>query len=269
MFKKVLLSPVLFGLACILMLGGSSIVDAQNLTYAENETIQAQYRDEIGAYRDSERTFEVAREQYAKLGTLASLEQAVSGTRNVLLARSKVLITYLEILKNDLELQHGVNLAQKDEVLERLETQLAYLKKHQDAVLLANDRDAILAVVTDFELNAVAVEDAVYRARTLTAIGKVQTVNDKVRALLADIQKEHAKEETTSLIASRRERAYAETTKHIDDTEAALIKIIDEDYSRGGKLFNKSRFTQFSDQLSVPYVNAQKSLGFLEELLSL
>lgn len=269
MIKKFLRHPFLFAVGCFVFWGSVSTISAQELTYAQNEAMQALYRDEIGAYRDSDRTFQIAKEQYTKLGTLAALEQAVSGTRNVLLARSKVLITYLEILKNDLELQHGVHLVQKQEAIEKLQAQLAYLKTHQDAVLLANDRDAILAVVTDFKQNAPLVEDAAYRARTLMAIGKIQTVNDKAQKLLDDIAAEHAKEEATSLVVSRRERAYAETTKHINETEAALIKIVDQDYTRGNRPFTQSRFTQFSGELSAPYISAQKTLGFLKELLTL
>jgi len=250
-------------------MSGTSSVHAQAVSFEDNEELQNLYRDEIGAYRDSERTFEVSKEQYFKLTTLKALEQAVSGTRNVLLARSKVLITYIEILKNELELQHGVNLVQKDAALELLSTQLTYLKSHQDAVLLANDRDAIASAVANFKENQPNIEDAVYRARTLIAIGKVQTVNDKARALLEDIKKEHAKEEVTSLVASKRDRAYTETTKHIDQTEAAVIKIIDQDYSRTTNQFNKSRFNQLSAELSEPYITAQKTLGFLDELLKL
>ena len=227
------------------------------------------YRDQISVYRDAERTFDVSKGQYIKLQTLASLEEAVLGTRNVLLARSKVLIQYFELLHDELSAQHGVNLQEKEEVLSRLKNQLTYLQQHQDQVLLANDRDALAAVVLDFDEHQELLEDAVYRARTLTAIGKVQTVNDKARALLEDIKKEHAKEPVNTSISAQRDRAYAETTKHIDQTEAEILEIMDSGYNRVANSFTKSRFNQILDDLSDPYVTAQKSLGFLKELLSL
>ena len=163
----------------------SSIISAEEKTLALDELSEKQtlYRDEINVYRNAERTFDVSKEQYLKLGTLASLEEAVSSTRNVLLARSKVLITYLELLRDELANQHGVNLTEKDDALERLDTQLLFLKEHQDAVLLANDRDQLLNVVIVFGEQRELIEDAAYRSRSLVAIGKVQTVNDKAQAL--------------------------------------------------------------------------------------
>lgn len=271
MLKKTFLSVLAIVVAYLLFpfLHTSSTQAQQPIPFIQDSDQQTLYRDQISAYRDAERTFEIAKEQYFQLQTLAALEQAVSGTRNVLLARSKVLITYLEILRNELQLQHGINLQEKEDVLSRLDTQLDYLKAHQDQVLLANDREAILAVVTGFDQNQVGIEDAMYRARTLVAVGKVQTVNDKAKALLDDIKSEHAKEEVTSLVTSRRDRAYAETQRHIDQTESELIALMQEDYARNTKLFNKSRYDQITDKLSDPYVTAQQSLEFLNELLSL
>lgn len=270
MFKSTVQKVLAFGVFLAVVVMVVRPTQAQTLVpFGEDTAKQQLYREQIGSYRDAERTFEISKEQYFQLQTLAALEQAVSGTRNVLLARSKVLISYLEILHTELSLQHGINLQEKEDVLGRLEAQLEYLKAHQDQVLLANDREAVLAVVTGFKQNQIAIEDAVYRARTLIAVGKVQTVNDKARALLEDIKTEHAKEEVTSLVASKRDRAYAETQRHIDQTESAIIEIMQEDYARNTKSFNKSRFSQLTDMLTDPYVTAQKSLEFLEELLSL
>ncbi|MCA9369247.1 MAG: hypothetical protein H6773_01760 [Pseudomonadales bacterium] len=241
------------------------IVFAQSAV--SEDTLQL-YRDQISAYRDSERTFEVAKEQYFKLQTLASLEQAVSGTRNALLARTKVLTTYLTILRTELYAQHGINLTLKDDALERLDTQLAYLKTHEDAVLIANDRAAIATVVTDFSLKQLFIEDAVYRSRLLIEVGKVQTVNDKARTLLADIKKAHEAEKATSLVTAKRERAYTETSTHIEATEAALLELLSQKYTVE-KEFLKGQYTQQSKSINEPYVSAQKAIGFLEELLSL
>ena len=210
----------------------SSIISAEEKTLAVDELSEKQtlYRDEINVYRNAERTFDVSKEQYLKLGTLASLEEAVSSTRNVLLARSKVLITYLELLRDELANQHGVNLTEKDDALERLDTQLLFLKEHQDAVLLANDRDQLLNVVIVFGEQRELIEDAAYRSRSLVAIGKVQTVNDKAQALFDDIKVRQSQDEVTSLVTAKRARAYDETTKHIASTEQAVLSVIDTIY---------------------------------------
>ena len=256
---------------------GSIVLLHPNVTAQETRLLaseeltekQALYREQIGVYRDAERMFDVSKEQYIKLGTLASLEEAVSNTRNALLARSKVLITYLELLRDELANQHGVNLTEKDDALERLDTQLLFLKEHQDAVLLANDRDQLLLVVTTFAEQQDLVEDAVYRARTLVAIGKVQTVNDKAAALLSDIKIRQGQDEVTSLVVAKRERAYDEITKHVASTEQEVLVIIEDTYKRGSGEFDTSKFTQITKDLSDPYVTAQKTLGFLQELLTL
>ena len=227
------------------------------------------YREQINAYRDAERTFAVTKEQYNKLGTLASLEQAVSGTRNALLARSKVLITYLEMVRADLEAQYGISLPEKEAALGLLDTQLAYLKTHQDQLLLATDRDLLRASAVDFSTQKTFIEDATYRARILIAMGKIQTVNDKAATLLADIRTEQAKEPVSSLVQSKRERAYVEIEKHIDETKILLATFMEEGYKKEQREVNQSSFNQLNSKLREPYVTAQKTLGFLSELLTL
>ncbi len=227
------------------------------------------YREQIGLYRTSEDVFKVNKQQYFNLNTLSSLEKAVTSTRDTTLARSEVLITYLELISEKLTATQGIDLDKKDKALADLKSQLEVLLKHQDATLLSTDRDALRAVATDFYLNKELLDHAIYQALVLISIGNIQTVNDKAEALLEDVKLEHGKEKVSSLITAKRERAYTETTKHIDDTNLEIRDIYMQQFKKGDKLFTKANYSQIADALDVPYITSTKTLGFLQELLSI
>ena len=73
------------------------------------------YRDQIEAYRNSEKEFVIAKSHYFNVQTLTALEEAVGATELAMDHRSKVLITYLELIGATLEDTAGVELALKEE----------------------------------------------------------------------------------------------------------------------------------------------------------
>lgn len=226
------------------------------------------YREQITAYRTSEDVFRVNKQQYFNLNTLASLEKAVTSTRDTLLARSKVLVTYLELIEERLTATQGIDLDKKEKALADIESQLTILLEHQDAILLSTDRDALLAVTTSFYSNRELLDHTIYQGLTLIAIGNIQTVNDKAEALLEDIKIEHGKEKVSALVTAKRERAYTETTKHIEDTNTDIRAVLLQQFKKEDKLFTKANYSQIIDALDVPYITATKTLGFLQELLT-
>ena len=61
--------------------------------------VRATYRSQLEQYRTAERKYVLAKEQYLKLNTLVSLEDAVKATREAMLARDQVLTSYLTLLR--------------------------------------------------------------------------------------------------------------------------------------------------------------------------
>jgi hypothetical protein len=81
-------------------------------------------------YRNKERLYTIAYDQYASLKTLASLEDLVIKTKTVALSRDQVLIKYLELLRLNLYASEGVELSVKNQYLQLLEENINALTTH-------------------------------------------------------------------------------------------------------------------------------------------
>jgi len=120
------------------------------------------YRDQIEAYRNSYKNFTVAKTNYTNVDTLTSLEEAVRATRVVMENRTKVLITYLELLVATLEDTSGVELNLKEDSLKQLNSMVMALKIHQEDVVLAKDRLAVNNLSDNFEVYSTQYAQVVY-----------------------------------------------------------------------------------------------------------
>ena len=55
------------------------------------------YRGQLSEYRDADKEFVIAKDQYHQLGTLASINDATEAARKVFALRDQVLISYFEL----------------------------------------------------------------------------------------------------------------------------------------------------------------------------
>ena len=75
------------------------------------------YSQNLEDYRNKERLYTIAYDQYASLKTLASLEDLVIKTKAVALSRDQVLIKYVELVRLNLYASEGVELSVKNQYL--------------------------------------------------------------------------------------------------------------------------------------------------------
>ena len=144
-------------------------------------------RLQIEAYRQSEREYIIAKDQYKNLQTLRLLEDAVAASQRVMADRNKVLITYLEITMVTLKSTEGVNLDFKNEAAASLEEQIEVLRTHGENIQKSQDREAVAAMVEGDAIEPGIINSA-YQGMSLVSTGRLQTVYDKARIILADIQ---------------------------------------------------------------------------------
>ncbi len=227
------------------------------------------YRDQIEAYRNSDKQFNIAKTHYFNVLTLVSLEELVSYTRTAMSDRLKVLITYLELLSVTLEDTTGVELALKEESLKQLRSTIVTLKLHQEDVALAKDRGTLNQLADDFELYVKPYEQVSYRALSLIRIGQIQAVYDAATIIDTDIKKSKEGERVGAVVESKRVRAYQEIQRNFTITNDGLIELNDSVISRENGNFSRSFYENTLSDLEPIYIQMSRSLDHLEELLKL
>ncbi|NCO12530.1 MAG: hypothetical protein COZ34_02475 [Candidatus Pacebacteria bacterium CG_4_10_14_3_um_filter_34_15] len=227
------------------------------------------YRDQIEAYRNSDKQFNIAKTHYFNVLTLISLEELVGSTKLAMSDRLKVLITYLELLSATLEDTTGVELALKEESLKQIRATIIALKLHQEDIALAKDRATFNLLADDFSLFVESYEQVSYRALSLIRIGQIQAVYDAATIIDADIKKSKEGEDVGAVVESKRVRAFQEIQRNFTITNEGLIKLNDKVISREAEDFGRNFYEDTLVNLEPIYIQMSKSLDHLEELLKL
>lgn len=227
------------------------------------------YRDQVEVYRNSEKAFTIAKTNYEQVQTLAALEEAVKATQVVMSDRSRVLITYLELIDAVLIETNGVELDLKDQSHTELFGIINAIKIHQENILVSKDRQAMAFLSDEFEPISLSYQSAVYKALSLIRIGKIQEVHDKSEIIEVDIKKEHDSQDASDAKISRRKRAYAEIEQSFDTVNDNLAELNDTFTKARREGFTRSFYQTILEELAPVYAQISKSLDHLEELITL
>lgn len=237
-------------------------VDTVFLKPQQSEQITALltlYRDQVEKYSKSEREYRTSKAQFEKLTTLQSLEEAIVKTRQAMLDRDDVLITYTELVRAHLQDTQGIEITLKTASDKELETQILELKAHREKVLTSNDRDAIAARAQEFVPISKPIETRITTAVALISLGDLQAVHDKSRLIYAEIRAYHDENPASALREEERQRAYREVESQMENTrlnlESARLKI------------DSASTANIRKDFSSLYAADSKLLEYLEELL--
>lgn len=233
----------------------------------ELDRLRNLYRLQIEAYRQSEREYIIAKDQYKNLQTLRLLEDAVAASQKVMADRNKVLITYLEITMVTLKSTEGVNLDFKNEAAASLEEQIEVLRTHGENIQKSQDREAVAAMVEEFDAIEPGIINSAYQGMSLVSTGRLQTVYDKARIILADIQASQKEEDVSELRKAALDRAYAETERKLDEVKE-LLQVINENYGKQEN-FSSASYSNLSSRLEPVYTGLSQTVAYLDELLEI
>lgn len=234
---------------------------------AQIADVRATYRGQLEQYRTQERQYQIALDQYQRLGTLISLETAVSSTQQLMMTRARVLSTYTNLVRLHVVRQDGVDQAKKDELVTQMDQLLVELDNHQRSVELANDKIRVNALTGEFKPLGKRIEDTCYKALSFLYLGKLQVVYTKADALHEVIKIEESSSSAV-LDNAQRDRAIAETERTFDQV-SVMFKDIEslaygEDITRA-----KSDNQRLREEAKPIYAGLNKILSFLEEILRL
>lgn len=263
-----------FSFLCVILLLGSTLVKAQepeaktDLIWQkqrlEEEIRKARqdYSQNLEEYRNQERFYTIAYDQYTSLKTLTSLEDLVIKTKAVALSRDQVLIKYLELLSLNLYASEGVELSVKNQYLQLLEENIAGLKKHSQALEAKNSQSEVQASLDDFKsftnLNKISEQ-----ILALLAISRLQRIYDLALPLKKDIDQFLGVAESSALSALLR------ASEETDETLAQAhnnLNLLWEKSKKANSL--ESIYRNLTKELNPVYINLSQSLTYLEELIN-
>ncbi|NLG06414.1 MAG: hypothetical protein GX559_01805 [Candidatus Pacebacteria bacterium] len=231
----------------------------------EAEITQARqdYNQSLEEYRNKERVYDIAYDQYASLKTLATLEDLVVKTKAVAVSRDQVLMNYFELLKLNLFASEGVELSVKNQYLNLIEDKIGLLKKHHERLQEKNSQSEVQESLEDFaEISDL--EKISQQVLALLAISRLQRVYDLAIPLKKDIDSFRDLEELSALSALV--RASEETDKTLGQAKSNL-KLLWEKAEKTNSL--ETIYRNLTTELNPVYINLSQSLTYLGELLKL
>ncbi|MCC6711499.1 MAG: hypothetical protein IT416_04085 [Candidatus Pacebacteria bacterium] len=228
----------------------------------EIEKIRATYRGQLTEYRDAEKEFVIAKDQYKQLQTLASINKVTEAARKVFMLRDQVLITYLNLQRSNIYAAEGIELSLKELVISRIEQEGRWLVDHKNRVEKMLDRTQFNALADEFTTKEDDFIEVTSQATMILALGGLQDVHDRLVLARAEIFELEAKSSTAD-----RTRASKETDRWITQVKDLLAKTWVElgDDVKDNKVMS---FASNSVKTLEPiYAGLNKTVSFLEELL--
>jgi len=226
-------------------------------TDTQIQQLREKYRVQLTTYREDERNFNLAKQQYAQLNTLAALEEAVRKTKIVLLSRNEVLETHLLFLKLNVQKTPGIDLQTKDNYIKLLDAYLEALKKNQRTLETADDRRELSEVTLEFSTFASSIQSFSSNLAALIQYGHIQSVYDKTATIHKEVE-EAIEQEPNALKLGEKRRAMEEINALVQLTNSQL-QVIREGY-RGGQNPGSAGLNQI-------YGNISQTLVYLKEVL--
>lgn len=232
----------------------------------EIKRLRVLYQDQVEKYRELERAFYIDTAQFRQLNTLQSLEKAVVSTREVMLARTDVLITYYELIRASVEDTPGIEVTKKEQVINESINHIEALRAHKQLVANTVDRDGINARADEFEVLRADFEPTAHLAIALIVSGDIQTIYDKSKIIYADVLKLHGDHTVNALRQAERERAYSQVEREFERVGLGLLEVRTNIDSKGN--ITRGQYASFfGDQLEKAYSGTAQLLSYLEELI--
>ncbi len=232
----------------------------------EIKRLRILYQEQVEKYRELERTFYIDSAQFKQLNTLQSLEKAVVSTREVMLARTDVLITYFELVRASIDDTEGIEISKKEQVIKESIAHIEALKTHREVVAKTVDRDGANTRADEFDLLRAEFEPTAHLAIALITAGDIQSIYDKSRLIYQDILLLHQEFKVSALRQAERDRAYTQVNRLFENVGTELLSVR-TNIEKQTSVTRKNYSTTFGNDLEAAYSGTAQLLSFLKELI--
>lgn len=259
-------------LLVVLIIAVPYAVKAQEVTVIPQEidpnklpALQATYFGQLENYRNQEQNYLVAVNQYHQLNTLASQEVAVAETRQLLSLRADVLLTYLEILDEQLNQGKGIPIENKAPERVTLTLLRERVQTHKSSVLAAQDRFALDSEANNFLTTYTEIQNHTYYILSLVKLGDIQVAHDKAIVVRNAVKSYMETLPLSTAVRAEKERGFDEIERTLQDANNLFTPIKTETYSSPGNR-SLSEYSKLSTSLNPVYAQINQVYQFLEEV---
>lgn len=271
---KLLILPLTF---VTILSWGVVFVQAQNTegqirqqvsTAEQQAQIKAEYQTYLSQYRENEKAYILANQEYTQLQTLASLEKSVQATKTAMQTRNQVLDRFLTLLKLQLIDTNGIVLSNKQTALGNIDASIAELTQFNQTVIDATDKPALTQASLTFEELTPALENDAYTGLSLLSFGRIQTVYDKTSALLTAIEIQVNQDSATTLSAEVQRRGIEELKTQLNTIKSQLDLVsADISSSMMRQEMSDSAYNSLLRNLQPMYADLSRVHTQMEELI--
>lgn len=226
---------------------------------SEIADVERSYRGQLEEYRQAERQFTVAKNEYQQLNTLSTLETAVQATKKTFLTRDQVLLSYLKLIELNLIETNGIDINVKNALLADVRTFQNQMQNHYDQTQLSNDRAQMATLADDFEDLAKEFDLLTDYSINVIRLGQLQANRDRTNAFFAIVEQEATP--SGSITGSERDRALDQIKSEFSnlDTMLSQTEVSNEKSRRNGGQNTRS--------LTEIYVQLVKIQQYIDEVI--
>ena len=270
---KRFLSGVITTLSLIVCLSVASPVIAQTVTsvpatpgasVSQSVELKNLFRNQLEQYQLAEREYDLYKQQYKQLQTLASLERAVQATRAVLIRRSEVLTTYFDLLFDQLKTAPGIDPAKQQELNQEITELVENLRSQKIQAEAVADKQAVADFADNFELLRPQILATSYKTRAYLQVGAYQDLFIRSQVFNQEIKAYQATDSASTFKQTARTRAYLETDAQDQLVGQALMATLEALSS--SKNYNETWYNSLQENLVGLQSGLEKLYAFLLEL---
>lgn len=177
---------------------------------ATKATILKLYSDQIQAYQQAYRRYNLAVAQYQKLGTLVALGELIDSSRESMLRRGEILLSYIDLLHLELRFASNVDLTQKRSLLTGLESLSKDLSSQQILIAKSQDHQAINARAASFIELVDQFDRLAFESKAVIFTSRLKTADITARNYYDQVTDGYQQTPETGFAAIDRQRAQDE-----------------------------------------------------------
>ncbi len=234
MFRRKIISIIICALVVLALVGVGPVVaqtPGQTLPNdsTEYEPTKAQlldlYSKQVQSYQTVYRSYTLATVQYDKLLTLTALGELVNSTKETMLKRGDVLVTYIDILYLELRFVQNVDPTIKQDLLRRLEKFHEVFLNQQVLITNSQDYQAINERAAAFEELIIEFERLSIEAKEVINKAKIVRADELSRKFYQQINENYQATPAAGFQAVERQRAKEEIDKAYDQLAVLWSKL--------------------------------------------
>lgn len=229
-------------------------------------SLKLAYKKSLDEYRMKEEQYSIALQQYYSLRTLASQEEAVKATRDVMLARVDTLLLYIQSLQTVLKTQQGVELSRRDNLLSQLDLLVETLKRHRSRTEIATDRITIENEAVFMESQQVLIQQQSYSALALIKIGLIQAALDQLSVAKTALDAYISTANVSETVRIEKQRGSEEITRTITSIQESISTAILTYDENQESTSDDGGFREIQTTLTKGYAGLTQSLEYVKEL---